>query len=398
MKRSIVILGIIILFFVAIFAYFFEFREVSDYSIKNQYELYNKDDLGLWMFNKFLTEAYDLKKVKEIYHLDSIIRDSTSLFIKMDHPTSQTNDEDSLLVLAKQGVKVLYITPSLNSTFDSIQSPFYDYDNERRDTISYFFTNSKLTQSDTLRFVNRVNTDYYWSHKRINYLQYYFDAQDARSELIKIDSNKVIFGVLMDSTRNIYYHLNPTMFVNNYFTEDDAKEHMEGVLSYFEPKQVYYSNQIRVSSNKSKLENPLAFIFDHRSLKSAYLLALIVLAISAFFKSKRRVKVIPVLKKKENTSLEYIKMLSDLYLHNGQHHKVVRKLENIFYHEMQRLYYIPKNTIDYTEKLAKKSKINIDKLNFIERNFKEAEQKKDFSDAELMHLFREIFKLIKKTK
>ena len=79
------------------------------------------------------------------------------------------------------------------------------------------------------------------------------------------------------------------------------------------------------------------------------------------FAAKRKQRVIPVLEVKNNTSLEFVKMISALHYQNGNHLDMARKKMKYFQYFIRSKYGIQAQTFtkEHMAKLAEKSKVGI---------------------------------------
>ena len=124
-------------------------------------------------------------------------------------------------------------------------------------------------------------------------------------------------------------------------------------------------------------------------LKYAYYLTLLLSLLFVFFASKRKQKEIPVLETSKNTSLEYIKTTSALFMAQGQNEKLVNHIKRNFYYKVKTAYYLDKSNPEFAELLAKKSRIPLDQIRNIIKQLNIVDNYA-FNDDQLIRLYKDI--------
>ena len=71
--------------------------------------------------------------------------------------------------------------------------------------------------------------------------------------------------------------------------------------------------------------SPMRYILSHKPLRNAWYLAALTLVLFCGFKARRRQRVIPVISKPKNHSLEFAKLIGTLYYQHGDNADLVRK-------------------------------------------------------------------------
>ena len=160
---------------------------------------------------------------------------------------------------------------------------------------------------------------------------------------------------------------------------------MQRVCSLFDPKEIYLIDPL-LNNELYEDQNPLDYIMSEPSLKAAYYFLLLGALLFVLFRGKRKQRVIPVIEQNKNTSLEYIDTVSQLFHQQGQHEKLVEHMKNIFYHKMQKKYFIQPGYPDYAKVLAKKSKLPIAELNYVMDRFQNLEDDFSFKEHQLASL------------
>jgi hypothetical protein len=138
-----------------------------------------------------------------------------------------------------------------------------------------------------------------------------------------------------------YFHCTPLVFTNYYMLNDTAMRHSRDALTYFGDGNVYWDEDNRdydsggVSNNKNEQpdkpsEGPLEFILAEPSLRSAWYLLIVVVLLYLFFGAKRKQRIIANQEKMENTSIEYAQVLSQMFMKQQDHRKLVLMKMELF--------------------------------------------------------------------
>ncbi|MEE9437847.1 MAG: hypothetical protein V3V14_02535 [Saprospiraceae bacterium] len=381
-KRSVLILVGIIALIMAITALFYEWRQVPKVVWEENYDFDDKEPMGLYVFKNIVEQYYDVPTtiLKDSFAQSSTI-DPNSLYITFINRTLKKQALDSLIKIADNGNNVMIVAKSLptilKDTFDFYLSTKYIYD----DSINL----SNYTDSMSILFELKDK---------------YFDTENQSIHLISkndsIDSTHVEANINADvlismpvGKGRIYIHMIDQVFYNGAYRQDNIIDYAQYVLSHFSPGHVYLSKSLKTKTYSSK-DNPLEYIMSSPNLKTAYYLFILGLFLYAIFGGKRKQKIIPTLEKNENTSLEYIDTISQLFYQQNRPEKLVAHMKTVFFHKMQKLYFITPDREDYLQILAKKSKLPEEELKYILDRFKNLEENYTFNDDQLMNLYKRI--------
>ena len=108
--------------------------------------------------------------------------------------------------------------------------------------------------------------------------------------------------------------------------------------------------------------SPMRYILSQPPLQSAYYLLLMTLLLYFVVESKRRQRVIPVLKPRENRSLQFIKTIGSLYFKQRNNADLAKKKTIFFKEFLREHYFLTKITAtgDCVAIVSSKSGISID--------------------------------------
>ncbi|MFA0962022.1 DUF4350 domain-containing protein [Roseivirga sp. BDSF3-8] len=101
----------------------------------------------------------------------------------------------------------------------------------------------------------------------------------------------------------------------------------------------------------------LRYVKDRVSLRYTWYLALILLILFAFFNSKRRQRIIPVMEPPKNTSLEFTETIGRLYYQRRDHANLALKKTEFLLDYIRTKYYLDTSRLDaaFEDRLQKKS-------------------------------------------
>jgi len=130
----------------------------------------------------------------------------------------------------------------------------------------------------------------------------------------------------------IYFHCNPIRFANYYAKNDTLIPYMQAAFSHLgegkviwdeESRNYEYNNKFNEGPPPLPNEGPLEFILSEPSLQRAWYVLLAGLILYLAFGAKRKQRVIPVMENMENTSIEYAETISQLFMKQEDHTKLV---------------------------------------------------------------------------
>lgn len=232
----------------------------------------------------------------------------------------------------------------------------------------------------------------------------FFRDEIITEEMIRISASQNHVNCLMIPYGDgfLIVHSQPYNFSNINVGRKDGKINAENIFSHFPYCNVYwhqnfgkYSEYRGIPKPKKKKEphkisrsSPLEFILKNPMLFMAFILCIIGLLLYVLVFSKRQQRTIPPIESNNNTSLEFLDIVSKLYYQQKQHNKLVNHMLQIFVTFVRERYYINLTTKqpDLPLRLSEKSGIEETKINDIISQFRSAKSKQ-FSEAELISLY-----------
>lgn len=116
----------------------------------------------------------------------------------------------------------------------------------------------------------------------------------------------------------------PMAFTNYFVLDEKTSGFAETMLSFF-PKDEALTHNEFYHIGRVEPTSKVRFFLRHEPLKWALFLLIVVVLIFMLFESKRRQRVIPVVKPLQNTTLEFVNVLGRLYYRQSDHAKLASK-------------------------------------------------------------------------
>lgn len=205
------------------------------------------------------------------------------------------------------------------------------------------------------------------------------------------------FAILFAGKGRLYLHLAPRAFGNYFFLTGNNRDYIRHIYSYFKsnPSAVYWdeyykkmSQRYRPDSRDEKEFNTLRVVMQNPLLKWAFW----IMAAGFFFfllsNGKRHQKIIPVVKKPVNASVDFVETMGRLYYVNKDNKNIASKLITYFREFIRSRYFIrgTDSNEEFVHRLAAKRGIPIDQARELLNCIRQTEQQEVVSDHELLQL------------
>jgi hypothetical protein len=133
----------------------------------------------------------------------------------------------------------------------------------------------------------------------------------------------------------IYLHTQPLVFTNYHLLYGNV-EYASKVLSYLPIRKCIRDNYYK--PGRFVNDSPMRYILSQPPLHAAYYLLLLTLLLYMVTESKRRQRVVPVIRAPENRSLQFVKTVGNLYFNQQDNTDLLRK-KVVFFKEFLREHY-----------------------------------------------------------
>jgi len=366
-------------------------------------------------YNKKNNQPYGLKYVydllKEEHNTINLI--STSNLESLDTNSSNTNliVIDSYIGLDSTNLSILlsYVNNG-NKAFIASDYPqsnllsrillkadsIYELNNYENEGVTINYASSKIPYPAKTKFQ-------YQYLKKITSRNWLGFFKHNFNEIF--DKEKVTpISYMNDTIINCYYlnygkgaiiiHSNPIIFTNYYIIKKDGFKNANNIFAYLNNGSIYWNeyNSDNSNENESYKNNPLKFLFSHFTLKMAWYVFLISILIFIIFRSKREQRIIPIIYKNKNTSIEYAKAIGSLYYQKKAHHNIANEMYSIFLSDIRTRYNISTSlkTEELIEQIAIRTEIKKEFIINLFKLFSDVKYNVNATSKELGKLYQAI--------
>jgi hypothetical protein len=162
---------------------------------------------------------------------------------------------------------------------------------------------------------------------------------------------------------------------------DDKEDYAATVLSYLPKQQIIWDNNYK--SGRKVITSPLRYILQNTALKRAFYISMFGLILFIIFRGKRVQRIIPVITKLDNATVDFTRTIGELYYQHGDFTNIIEKKIQYFLEFVRTNYYLDTNKFStgFIDKLATKSsntkektKVLVDYLVFLKSKTNHTEQ------------------------
>lgn len=180
--------------------------------------------------------------------------------------------------------------------------------------------------SDSFLFVNKVRegseyTDWpvFSTFPGENVLNHDYMSEDGSRQYItlgRLNDQPDFIAINIEGGR-LYLHSNPQLFTNQALTSKEGYQYLNDVFKGIPLENTFYDVSSRYPKNESEErgegQTPLSYILSQPSLRLAWYMLMLTAVLFFLFRARRKQNVIPVLEKKKNSSLQFIRTLGELF-------------------------------------------------------------------------------------
>lgn len=162
-----------------------------------------------------------------------------------------------------------------------------------------------------------------------------------------------------------YLHTQPFVFTNYNLLKSGNATYAAHALSYLPDWDIIWDD--RATINIDRIDNPLRYMLSQPALRWAWYISLISLVFFIIFKAKRRQRIVPIIEKLPNTSIDFAKTIGNLYYQQGKPQDIVNKKITYFLEHIRNTYLLDTQNLndDFKKKLQSKTgmpQIEIERL------------------------------------
>lgn len=392
----------------------------------------DKQPLGCFVFDSVLTQSlpngYHVTK-KTFFQLDQEhAKEKISVLMVVDQQDLKQLDVKYLCNIARRGGKVMVVASSsfddgrnadtvvvdeLERTFKvkiedglyfslrGILSGLKAHDNDMYDTIYWNNRETMYAAQSYRMFYNMVGgtlfVDSVPKVKRLAYTlstagyDYRHDSLyvgdftrfdtivDEKERIERIDTfaiKKVPTAVSVPYGKGeVIFVSSPLLFTNYGMLEGNTSVYIFRLMSYLADLPVYRTEAyVKTDAMLVAEQSPFREFIKRPPLRWALYLALLGVVFFMIFTARRRQRVIPIMSKPANRSLEFIQLIGTLYYQRKDHVDLVRKKFKLFAEELRKTAGVDISDVNTDDReyllLAEKTGMNSDRLKKVIRQIR----------------------------
>ena len=392
----------------------------------------DKQPFGCFVFDSVLTQSlpngYHVTK-KTFFQLDQEhAKEKISVLMVVDQQNLKQLDVKYLCNIARRGGKVMVVASSslddgrnadtvvvdeLERTFKvRIEDGMYfslrgilaglkAHDNDMYDTIYWNNRETMYAAQPYRMFYNMVGgtlfVDSVPKVKRLAYTlstagyDYKYDSLyvgdftrfdtivDKKERIERIDTfaiKKIPVAVSVPYGKGeVIFVSSPLLFTNYGMLEGNTSVYIFRLMSYLADLPVYRTEAyVKTDAMLVAEQSPFREFIKRPPLRWALYLALLGVALFMIFTARRRQRVIPIMSKPANRSLEFIQLIGTLYYQRKDHVDLVRKKFKLFAEELRKTAGVDISDVNTDDReyllLAEKTGMNSDRLKKVIRQIR----------------------------
>lgn len=357
---------------------------------------------GVSVLYKELPKLFKAHKVRTVYHQpESYLRANSedgygehiaegNYIIIGNSDYLEDDSIDELLSFVDTGNTLFISDYYFPQKFHDTLDVSVDFVKNEKDSISYL--SLKHLNIDEIK-LDRNPSDQYFSE---------FDSINHKVlGHSKIDYKHVNFLQVPFGEGQVFLHLEPKIFTNYNLLKEDRYKYVEGALSYLPDSNIYFDSYTKMQTGYDgdvEKESNLGWFLEQLSFKWAWYTAIIFGILFMIFNAKRRQRIIKIIKPLQNTTVAFVKTVSNLYFDTKDHKNLVDKKITYFLEKIRHDLNINTDILDdqFTEKLALKTGKKQEDVKKLVNYINLMRSKNEFFEENLIKLNRHIEAFYKK--
>lgn len=296
-----------------------------------------------------------------------------------DNLSLGSGDTKSILQLAEEGNHIFIATSGLQSPLADTLGIYVGFQQfssfeEINDTIRLNFKQESLYSSKGFSMRSGENSECIYIGDSVPDVEVL--SVNSRGNPVYI-KKKIGDGA-------VYVHSVPLAFTNFYMIYFNNYGYISRCLSFLPVAPVYWDEYFKLGRKESATN--LRVILQNPALKTAYILALFLIAVFMLFQSKRRQRVIPVIKPFENSTLQFVGTVARLYYNKGDHTSLAKKKVIYLKEKLRIKYQIPiANNEETILAISARSGVDKETATALFKGMEYIERMKNINEPELVH-------------
>ena len=228
----------------------------------------------------------------------------------------------------------------VHNRFETESNAVYD------SIVSVNFIHPDLRRAEDFEFAHRVESHaekYNWFYAQD---ELFCEENRNLTPLARVNGH-VNFYRVKYGQGFFYFHTTPKLFSNYYMVHGEGKEYVQRAMAHLAEGDIIYDKRVwsgdfgSGDNGLNQSEGPLKYILTLDGLRWGFYVLLSALGLMLLFAFRRKQRIIPVIHAKENTSMEYVETISELFYQQGSHGKIMEHLTEQFLHFVRARYRLP---------------------------------------------------------
>ncbi len=316
---------------------------------------------GVSIFYKELPKLFKNHKVRTVYH-----QPASYLRANSEDGYGEHIAEGSYIIIGNSDYLEDDSVDELLNFVDSGNTLFisdYYFTQKIHDTlnidIDYIINEKDSTSYQSLKYfdIENIAID---RHEGDSYFASFDSLNCKVLGYSKIDYKHINFIEVPFGEGKIYLHLEPKAFTNYNLLKEDRYKYVEGIISYLPENDVYFDSYTKIQTGYDgdvEKESNLSWFLEQLSFKWAWYTAIIFGILFMIFNAKRRQRIIKIIKPLQNTTVAFVKTISNLYFETQDHKNLIDKKITYFLEKIRTDFNLDTSVLndEFIQKLASKT-------------------------------------------
>jgi len=354
------------------------------------YQNKTKNPFGCFAIYNLMDDVYskNLKtNTQTLYNLNNAQNKKASLLIINDNVNFNKNDMRSLFEFLNKGNTVFIAVNQFNG---AIADTFhikteYDY-------ADYFSSMDSLINKDGVSIkLYATNHKKPFAYSRIASSGYFRNFDTTRFTVMAgLAKDKACLIAASIGKGKLYLMTMPDVFGNYFIVDHPNRQLAYTLLSLIKNDELIWDEYYKTYNvtNYSFIK----FILESDALYTAYLLVIFILIFYMIFEGRRRQRAIPVIAPPQNSTLEFVNVVSHVYYNSKNHQSIAAEKIRYFYETVRKKFHVNTNKIDedFFNEVAVLSGIENKLVRQLFVYCEKLKQPVDINENELIELNRQI--------
>ncbi|TYP92657.1 hypothetical protein LX73_2019 [Fodinibius salinus] len=376
---------------VSLLAYFvYEWSQPKPINWTESYSGISKIPYGCFIMRDKLPQLFpeeDLRyQNKPVYTTDDSLKGKNIIFINNKFSPDKFETE-RLVRQVKEGKNIFISAYRIQGTLaDTLgislsEAPIFENGLKllQQDTVHFSFTNKRLQKPGGWGYSKQLAEFHFTDFDTANTTVLGTTEKD-QSNFIRIKNGDGAF----------YIHTVPYIFTNYYMRNYSQATYAFRTLSYLPKAPTAWDEYYK--AGRATNSSPLRYIVSRDSLKWAWITTLCGLFLFIIFRAKRRERIIPIIEKPQNTTLQFIETIGRLSHQSGNRKELSdKKIIYLMDYIREELNVdVGREHPNFVQRVAQRTDTDIETVQHLFEQITAIKKKQDISAKELWKLNNQI--------